>query len=68
MDLSLNFRAERSLALNFMWLPWRLNWYLSTLKVNIELAFGIAVHVYVCEREQERERDCQNSYTMDLVM
>ena len=23
--LSLNLRAERSLDLNFMWLPWRLN-------------------------------------------
>ena len=48
VGLSLNLRAERSLDLNFMWLPWRLNWYLSTLKVNIEFAFGIAVSVCVC--------------------
>ena len=57
MGLSLNLRADRSLALNFMWLPWRLNWYLSTLKVNMELAFGMAIDPAmvsgcVCEREE----------------
>ena len=62
VGLSLNLRADRSLALNFMWLPWRLNWYLSTLKVNMELAFGMAIDPAtvsrcVCVRERERERE-----------
>ena len=64
VGLSLNLRADRSLALNFMWLPWRLNWYLSTLKVNMELAFGMAIYpATVGERVRERERrgaHCQN--------
>ena len=52
VDLSLNLRADRSLDLNFMWLPWRLNWYPPILKVNIEFAFGMAG-----EREREGGRE-----------
>ena len=41
--LSLNFRADRSLERNLMWLPWRLKRRPRSSKENTECALGMAV-------------------------